>query len=126
MTRINVVPVESLHYKHLIGEYRELPRVFTLARNAQREVLSGRKKLPPRYTLGTGHVLFFYDKLGYCHKRYRQLVREMVKRGYKPSPINSADLLYGIDKKLWKYYTPTPEAIKENQERIDQRLKEMK
>lgn len=126
MTRINVVPVESIHYKHLIGEYRELPRVFTLARNAQREVLSGRKKLPPRYTLGTGHVLFFYDKLGYCHKRYQDLAEEMFKRGYNPSPVPSKDLLAGIDKKMLNSYIPTPEAIKENQERINQRLKEMK
>ena len=34
MTRINCVPVEELHQKHLVAEYRELPRVFRLAEAA--------------------------------------------------------------------------------------------
>lgn len=34
MTRINVVPVESLYYKHLVAEYREIPRCFSLAHKA--------------------------------------------------------------------------------------------
>ena len=87
MTRINVVPVEELHYSHLVAEYRELPRVFTLARNAQRDILGGRKKLPTEWTLGTGHVMFYFDKLKYCSNRYEQLVKEMQNRNYNPNPI---------------------------------------
>jgi len=32
MTRINCIPVTELHNKHLVAEYRELPRIFKLAR----------------------------------------------------------------------------------------------
>jgi len=38
MTRINLIPPEELHYKHLVAEYREITRVPTLARKAQREM----------------------------------------------------------------------------------------
>lgn len=31
MTRINCVPVRELGGKHLVAEYRELPRVYALA-----------------------------------------------------------------------------------------------
>lgn len=34
MTRINLVDPSTLHTKHLIAEYRELPRVFALAEAA--------------------------------------------------------------------------------------------
>lgn len=46
-----------------------------LARKAQHEVIRGSKKLPLHYTLGTGHVLFFYNKLGFISKRYVELTR---------------------------------------------------
>lgn len=32
MTRVNVIPVEELHDKHLIAEYREIPRIVNLVR----------------------------------------------------------------------------------------------
>lgn len=124
MTRINVVPVEELHYSHLVAEYRELPRVFTLARNAQRDILGGRKKLPAEWTLGTGHVTFYFDKLKYCSDRYEQLTKEMQNRNYNPKPIATESLLKGIDIKLIKDYIPTKEALEENRKRISLRLKE--
>jgi len=124
MTSINVISVEQLHYTHLVAEYKELPRVFTLARKAQREVLGLRKKLPTAYTLGTGHVLFFYDKLKYCSDRYEQLTAEMRRRGYNPKPVPTEELLAEIDKKLYNNYVPTAEAVKENTARINLRLSE--
>ena len=124
ITRINVVPVEELHYTHLVAEYRELPRVFTLARNAQRDILGGRKKLPVEWTLGTGHVTFYFNKIGYCKNRYKQLVQEMQKRGYKPNAIPLEELTVGIDKKLLGDYIPTKEALVDNRQRISLRLKE--
>jgi len=124
MTRINVVPVEELHYSHLVAEYRELPRVFTLARNAQRDILGGRKKLPTEWTLGKGHVTFYFDKLKYCSDRYEQLTKEMQNRNYNPKPIATESLLEGIDIKLIKDYIPTKEALEENRKRISLRLKE--
>lgn len=121
MTRINVVPVETLHYKHLVAEYKEITRVFGLARKSQFDVIKGKRKLPVEYTLGTGHVLFFYNKLKYIHLRYKSLIDEMHRRGYNPNPIQDNDLLAGISTKLYNDYSPTAEAIRINSARILER-----
>lgn len=65
MTRINCVPVQELSGPHLVAEYRELPRVFALVRKA---ALRGSFSQPETYTLGKGHVLFFYTRLEYLAK----------------------------------------------------------
>jgi deoxyribonuclease (pyrimidine dimer) len=124
MTRINVVPVEELVREHLQGEYHEITRVFTLARAAQNSVLRGSKKLPLKFTLGTGHVLFFYNKLGWVADRYEQLTNEMRKRGYKVNPIPREKLLEGIDSRMQHSYNVTQEALRINRQRIAERLKE--
>lgn len=115
MTRINCIPVDQLHYKHLVAEYRELPRVFALAR---------RTLLAPReYKLGTGHVLFFYDKLAYLYHRQCQLYREMLRRGY--SPAHKPETLKHWRKAkphLWFDWVPTKEAMALNLERLDARI----
>jgi deoxyribonuclease (pyrimidine dimer) len=69
MTRINVVAPRDLTDQHLLAEYRELPRVFTLAQAWLDRGKPG--ALPERYALGTGHVKFFYDKTDYLAKRQR-------------------------------------------------------
>ncbi|MGG4774157.1 pyrimidine dimer DNA glycosylase/endonuclease V [Paenalcaligenes sp. Me52] len=119
MTRINCVPVEELSGPHLVAEYRELPRVFALAEKSTK-----RTKLlqPDTYTLGKGHVLFFYTRLGYLQKRHAALIAEMKKRGYNPS-------FTGIERKdfplipdhYWNDWTPTEEALTINRQRIQER-----
>lgn len=107
---------------HLKGEYKEITRVFGLARKSQRDILGGRKVLPKEYTLGTGHVLFFCSKLKFIADRYEALTNEMIRRGYNPNPIPREELLQGIDSKLIKDYIPTAEAIKVNRQRIQERM----
>lgn len=86
MTRINVVAPSTLSSKHLVAEYRELPRIFKLAFDAwQRGELSNDTRNPKNYTLGTGHVRFFYNKLGYLRRRFKSLVLEMKIRGMSPA-----------------------------------------
>jgi len=116
MTRINVVPVEELCDKHLLAEYRELPRVFTLARSCP--------DAPKEYVLGTGHVKFFYDKLQYLIDRFYQLVIELEKRGFKPQ--YQEPYYTTIDPALHNDYIPTPEAIALNRTRIAERISQFK
>ena len=123
MTRINTVPPEELHYSHLVAEYRELPRVFSLARKSQFEYLRGKYVVPKEYTLGTGHMRFFVPRLKFLADRYESLVAEMQRRGYKPNPIPRNELLDKIDPRLHNDYIPTQEAIAINLERINLRLK---
>lgn len=121
MTRINCVPVEELHSKHLVAEYRELPRVFKLAEAyAAKHGPNQPAKAPIEYTLGKGHVLFFYTRLGYCRARFLQLVSEMQRRGYVPKHLDTPSVNAPITWLLsWE---PTEDAIRINRERIKQRM----
>lgn len=120
MTRINLVHPSELHRKHLQAEYHELVRVFALARNAQHEM--HKKKQPAKYTLGTGHVLFFYDKLKFISERYDMLCQEMQHRGFACNRVPKAELHAGIAQNMFWDYNPTPEAIALNRARIQDRL----
>lgn len=120
MTRINLVEPSTLHTKHLVAEAHEIIRVFALARKAQYEL--HKKNIPNEYTLGTGHVLFFYNRLGFVVERYASLCGEMRNRGFKVNEIARESLLEGIDKRLVQDYTPTSKAIEINRERIMERM----
>ena len=124
MTRINVVPVQSLTRDHLVAEYKELPRAFDLAYKASVSSKPWTNKQPKEYTMGTGHVTFFYDKLGFLAKRQSELVQEMFNRGYKPKFLTSLkdEWQDKIPSGYWKDYVPTEAALKINKERIDKRL----
>lgn len=120
MTRINLIPPEELHYKHLVAEYREITRVPTLARNAQRRM--HKLNIPNQYVLGTGHVLFFYPRLGFIADRYEQLCNEMRRRGYTCNQIPRSELLKDIDSRFVQAYNPTSDAIELNRARIAERM----
>lgn len=124
MTRINIVPVEKLCRQHLIAEYRELPRVFALAHKASVSPKPWTDKQPKAYTLGTGHVLFFYDKLGYLAERHQKIVFEMGMRGYWANFSEDLREVWEdrIPQGYWKDYTPTEEAIAINVARIADRM----
>src|SRR5690625_3700047 len=119
MTRINCVPVQELSGPHLIAEYRELPRVFALAHKA---ALRGSFSQPDAYTLGKGHLLFFYTRLGYLSKRHVELVEEMKRRGYTPtfSGVRRSDFP-DIPDAYWCDWQPTAEALRLNRARIKER-----
>ena len=125
MTRINVIEPRELTDKHLLAEYRELPRIFTLVR---RRTLRGDTPdmvtIPETYRLGTGHVTFFYDKLHYLIKRQHAIIKEMRNRRFTVNFDNPDLLLTGIPTHWHNDYQPTPHAIKLNRERINQRLTE--
>ncbi len=119
MTRINCIPVQELTRQHLIAEYRELPRVFALARKAHER---GPVPRPTEYTLGKGHLLFFYTRLGYLARRQADLVLEMQRRGYRPSYLTPLEQAYAdLPAELWGDWQPTPQAQHLNRQRIAER-----
>lgn len=111
MTRINCIPVTELTREHLLAEYRELPRVFRLARVC---------RVPAEYVLGKGHVTFFYNKLAWCQRRQAELVCEMKRRGYKPN--FEADTLPRAAAELYGDWVPDDRAMSLNRARIRERL----
>lgn len=128
MTRINCVPVAELYSKHLLAEYRELPRVFSLVERFQ---ASGGtpallKDQPSEYVRGKGHVKFFYTRLLWLSNRHQQLIAEMVLRGYNPLFRQPLSVDYGhLEPHWWGDWDVTDAAMLANRARINERLKEM-
>lgn len=118
MTRINVVDPATLTGKHLVAEYRELPRIFALSYAAQ-ERGEDPETHPAEYRLGEGHVKFFYSRLGWLTKRFHALVAEMQKRGYKTTYITPP--VFAHKKEWMQDWEPTPHAIQINTDRINER-----
>lgn len=127
MTRINVVPVSELHGKHLLAEYRELPRVFGAAKKWH-ERGGDVADLPTTYRLGKGHVLFFYNHLLFCFNRQFALYGECIERGYnvKYDPAKARGGFLEAPEHLFNDYKPTREALRLNRERIADRLATMR
>lgn len=119
MTRINCVPVTELSNKHLVAEYRELPRVYGLSLAAVQRGDDWRAH-PEEYCLGTGHVTFFYSRIRYVVRRHRQLIAEMQRRGFRTEHTDVPSVI--LWPKPWRrMWLPTEEAKRLNRARIRER-----
>lgn len=126
MTRINCIPPQELTGPHLVAEYRELPRIFTLARAAiERGELPDDPRNPRSYTLGKGHVRFFYPRLGFLVKRQQALIDEMLRREYQPSYRTTEHLIENIPAQWCADWHPDEAAIALNKARIAERLNKL-
>lgn len=118
MTRINCIDPDLLSDKHLIAEYRELPRIFNLIRKAQER---GDTKTLPTYRLGQGHVRFFYDKALFLKNRQQSLINECLKRGFNIQYTDTSTLLNGIDQDRQNDWVPLDDSKQINIDRINDR-----
>lgn len=120
MTRVNLVPVESLADQHLIAEYREISRLPKFLEKSLRS-RNGILSIPKEYTFGTGHVSFFYDKLGFIKLRHEALKQEGYKRGFR---LSSIDIDLSLVSKVYcNSYVPSERAILLSKGRIFEKLK---
>lgn len=117
MTRVNLIPVEELSNSHLIAEKHEITRVVTLAKRSKPNI-----KIPPNYTMGKGHVTFFYNKIGFVINRYELLCDEVRKRGFVCNQIPTLSLLASMPSHLINNFTPDCTAIDISRSRIVDRL----
>jgi deoxyribonuclease (pyrimidine dimer) len=107
MTRINCgIPVKLLSDKHLLAEHREIKRIPNCIKSG-RYNLNG---IPDKFTLGTGHVKFFYNKLFYLKIRYMDLYNECKARGFNITFY--IDAFTDLPFKLDRDYIPTLEDKK--------------
>lgn len=117
MTRINVgIPVKTLIPKHLLAEHREIKRIPNMIKNGR---LKNFNDVPKEFTLGKGHVKFFYNKLGYLLKRYKEIYNECLSRGYDVQNYESA--WDGIKPELMGDYKPTIRDVDIVMQRIKER-----
>lgn len=121
MTRINVgILPQELCRQHLLAECREIKRIPNAIRGG-RVNLTG---IPNEFTLGKGHVKFFYNKLLYLKNRYKLLYEEAISRKYNVT--NFIDAWDNIDQSLMGDYVPTERDRLIVMERINERLLSMK
>jgi deoxyribonuclease (pyrimidine dimer) len=114
-----VLPSE-LNNKHLLAEAREIKRIPNCIAKGKYNM----KGQPSEFTLGTGHVKFFYDKLGYLKNRYESLYSECVKRGFNVQYYG--DAWNDVPKELMGDYSPTKRDREILLERINERLTNIK
>lgn len=86
MTRINagIRPIQLVD-SHLFAEYRELKRIPNTITSGKAVV----KDIPKQFTLGSGHVKWFYTRLKYLHNRSNELYLELLKRNYDVEDYSS-------------------------------------
>ena len=128
MTRINVVPVETLSNEHLLAEYKEITRPFN---KVIKRIEAGTYKnvvIPAKYCLGKGHETFFFDKLRWLWFRYVNLYGELVNRGFnidhdKFDRIKEDMFINTMHTIAWGDYTPTPDDMYLNMSRLVRRSK---
>lgn len=100
MTRINCfISPKNLTDEHLLAEHREIKRLPSCLKKA---IKSGSTdKIPKKFVLGKGHVLFFLDKMLYIKNRYVELYNECINRGFNVqsylSNFNDIDSKYMND-----------------------------
>nr|AAD33369.1 pyrimidine dimer-specific glycosylase [Chlorella virus] len=124
MTRVNLVPVQELADQHLMAEFRELKMIPKALARSLRTQTSEKilKKIPSKFTLNTGHVLFFYDKGKYLQQRYDEIVVELVDRGYKinvDAKLDPDNVMMG---EWYNDYTPTEDAFNIIRARIAEKI----
>lgn len=111
MTRINLgISVKHLTDEHLLAEHREIKRI---PKSYESSLRSGSiNRVPKKFCLGRGHVLFFIDKPKYTLGRYRQIYRECLRRGFNVECYESS----------WQCY---PKSLLSNGTRATSESKEL-
>lgn len=123
MTRINLIHTRAMTTPHLLAEYRELPRVFGLIDKwIERGCpLDG---IPLNYTMGKGHVKFFYRRATFLAMRFDLIVEELGKRGIRPQYTTQWHRVKAIEGRgqIQNLWAPTHGDIFISQARITERL----
>lgn len=123
MTRINsAISVRCLTDEHLLAEHREIKR---LPYCFERAVKSGSiGKIPDKFALGSGHVLFFLDKFGFVRNRYVEIYEECKRRKFNVEDYseNFERLFVDANEQFLKDYEPTEEEKIMLIERIIERI----
>lgn len=103
MTRINAgIAPDELPDKLLLAEHREIKRIGNSIKSGRAIVVN----LPERFTLGKGHVKFFYDKIYWLYCRYTLLYAECKRRGFNVA--NYGGSFCGLPTDLYNDWHPTP------------------
>lgn len=128
MTRINLVRVEDLADQHLFAEWREIKMIPAKVKKLYNTKTMGElmelfHNIPNEYTMSTGHVRFFYNKMYFLYNRYLELTEELQRREFNIVRTSPADIfLLGVPELARGSYIPTKKEVLINIGRISERL----
>lgn len=126
MTRINLVHPSELMDQHLFAEFREIKMVpKALARSLKSRGPTGVKStIPKSFTLGKGHVTFFYDKGAYLSTRYELIKQELSNRGvnFDKNAVLDSDSVFQNNPIFMGHYEPTEDALAIIRSRIAEKI----
>lgn len=106
--------------RHLVAELHELPRVFTAV---NKRIQEGKEfdDIPAKFSLGKGHVKFFYDKLLFLERRFYRLKKEYWNR-YGKEWRYSIEGRVPRDPRVYKDYVSSAEEKAILVDRISSRI----
>lgn len=120
MVRINLVPTSELTDQHLIAEHDEILMLCgALRRTLKSKIGYQESRVPKSFTLGKGHIYFFFNKGEYLHQRFEVVQEEMRNRGFNPTktfPVGDWPV------HLYNSFSPTFEDMEKVRERIRLRI----
>jgi deoxyribonuclease (pyrimidine dimer) len=99
-----------------------VPKALARSVNARGEK-DVQSRIPREFTLGTGHVMFFYDKGSYLYDRYAEIKLELDARGIQYSKDSVFDPDGIMQLRPWAgIYTPTSAALQIIRQRIAEKI----
>jgi len=125
MTRINVVPPILLLDQHLLAEKKEINQLAGQLTKSLRSIHWTYSTLPREFTLGAGHVKFWYLRGKFIRRRYAEVYAECVRRGFKVND-NFNDVWLNKPAIFNSDYEPTVSSIALIKSRISDRVLEKK
>lgn len=119
MVRVNLIKPLYLTDQHLIAEYNEILMLISYIKHhpLTRDDLT---RIPKRFTLGKGHMIFFKDKVLYLKRRHDSIRDEMGKRGYVSRKVLSID---GLPSVMLNDWCPDGEEVKIIKARLMDKIK---
>ena len=115
MVRVNLISPSKLSDQHLIAEYNEILMLVGYAR--KHPELMG---IPESYRLGTGHIKFFKNKIGYLKKRHELIKTEMARRNFS---ANKTVFLKGFGEEYFCEWKPGKKDFEVIKARISEKIK---
>lgn len=123
MTRINTIHVRLLADQHLIAEKKEINQLAGQFLKSFRSPKFNYSALPKAFTLGIGHVSYFYPFGAYIRNRYNEVFEECIRR--RINATNDFNDVWKDKGVLYnRNYTPTEKAIQDIKDRIKERILE--
>lgn len=125
MTRVNIIPVEYLTNRHLVAEYTEIRHVPASLNRSSQSPKFNTANFPKEFSLNKGHVSFFFNKGEYIDKRFYEIQKEMIARGFNLNPDKMTLNIEPYHRlSLYNDWTPTQRDFDIIIERINTRINE--